>query len=97
MNLNEEGETERVLISRVVSCNANLNGRTGPDGRRPVTVGVRALRRRRVVGPPRGQDRSLEAGLRAQLGWGRGPVVHRGRPLGRGRRPPRWARLPLLR
>ena len=68
---------------------------SGPYGGRPVTVGVGALRRGRpVVGAPGGQDGRLEAGLRVQLGRGRRPLVHRGRPLGRGRR---RARLPLLR
>ena len=59
--------------------------RAGPDGRRPVTVGVGALRRLRVaLGPPRGQDGRLEAGLRAQLvGGRRGPLEHRRGPLGR--------------
>ena len=63
--------------------------RPAPDGRRPVTVGVGALRRRLRValGPTRGQDGRLEAGLRAQLvGGRRGPLEHRGGPLGRRRR-----------
>ena len=80
---------------RVSGCNGNLNGRAGPDGRSPVTVGIRALRRRGVVGPPRGQHRRLEAGLRAQLGRGLRTLVHRGRPLRRGRR--RALLVPLIR